>query len=358
MFRLIIIAFVALSFFGCSGSMRIRLPENPKVAVYWTSPTMSLDEADSLARFHLVIADMENIVNNRESLVELKKLNPKVKLLCYSNPMEFFEERILVINRPLQKKAYDEVSDNRAGYWLNQPSGKPVVFWNGMKMLNLSTMCPVVEGENYGQFISRFLLQEVLQDKIWDGYFMDNSGGNISWVGSFARNHGIDADNDGTLDDPAALDSSWYEGVCEFLQTIRKAKGNKFIIIGNKGSLDYLEYSLLNGKMFEEFPNSYLGGKEADGWYKCEENYSQTGPYSIIHAKHDKEHRLFVLASALMGDGYFAYSQDFFRYYPEYGHDLGKPLGPAEYKNGCCERKFSNAIVRVWPEEKRAEIVY
>jgi len=357
MFKLIIIAFTAFSFFGCAGSMRIHLPENPKVASYWMSPLMSLEEADSLARFHLVIADMENLVNNRESLVRLKELNPKIKLLCYSNPMELFGRQVLN-DRPLQKEVLTEVSDNRSSYWLKQPNGDPVVFWNGMKMLNLSTLCPAVKGEQYSQFIVHFLLERVLSDKIWDGYFMDNSGGNIAWVASWKGNNGIDADNDGANDNGSELDSAWYRGIRDFLTTIRNAKGKDFILVGNKGSLDFTADSLLNGKMFEEFPCNYLGDKTADGWYQCEDNYLHTGPYTIVHSRHDKDHRLFVLASALMGNGYFAYSNDFYRFYPEYEKNLGKALGPAEMKEDYWERMFSHAVVRVWPEEKRGEIEY
>jgi hypothetical protein len=59
-----------------------------------------------------------------------------------------------------------------------------------------------------------------------------------------------------------------------------------------------------------------------------------------------------------MGNGYFAYSNDFYRFYPEYEKNLGKALGPAEMKEDYWERMFSHAVVRVWPEEKRGEIEY
>jgi hypothetical protein len=350
---------LGLGIFGCAGSVKIKLPENPKIAAYWTSPTMSLDEADSLAHFHLVIADMENIPNNRASLVRLKKRNPELKLLCYSNPMELFDIGTLNINRPWQKEVYNEVTQNRPGYWLKQPSGEPVVFWNGMKMLNLSTECPVIKGEKYNQFIAEFLLTRVLSDTIWDGYFEDNATGNIAWVGSWGNNKGLDADNDSVADDEQVLDSCWYEGVHEFISLIRQAKGPKFILIGNKGSKDFLD--VFDGKMFEEFPNDYLGDKRANGWYQCQENYLRTGQYTIIQAKqipNDPTHRIFVLASALMGDGYYAYAQDFYRHFPEYEKDIGKPLGPPEIKVGVWERKFFKATVRVFPENERGEIEY
>lgn len=130
-------------------------------------------------------------------------------------------------------------------------------------------------------------------------------------------------------------------------------------MIGNKGSTDFLD--VFDGKMFEEFPCNYLGDTKANGWYQCQENYVQTGPYTIIQAKqrpNDPAYRTFILASALMGNGYYAYAQDFYRYFPEYAKDVGKALGPPVMSDGFWERKFSKATVRVWPEQEKGEIEY
>jgi hypothetical protein len=88
-------------------------------------------------------------------------------------------------------------------------------------------------------------------------------------------------------------------------------------------------------------------------------NYSRTGPYSIIHARqrpNDHKYRKFILASALLGDGYYAYAQDFYRNFPEYKEDLGQAVGPAVDSISFWERRFARANVRVWPEEARGEI--
>jgi hypothetical protein len=360
MLRFIVVSFLASLFFGCAGTMnlkKVQLPENPKIAAYWTSPVMDLAEADTLAKFHIVITDMDNMKNNYASLVRLKELNPKLKLLCYSNPMELWGMSVLG-NRPLQKQVLSEIENNRSAYWLKQPNGEPVIFWNGMKMLNLSVWCPSVKGERYDEFIARFLVKNVLNDNIWDGYFMDNSTGNIAWVGGWKSNHGIDANLDGQTDNERLLDSAWYKGSAKFLNVIRQAKGEKFVMIGNKGSLDFVSNDLLDGKMFEEFPNNYLGDKTADGWFQCLSNYAKTGPYTIVHAKQVKALRTFVLASTLLGDGYFAYAQDLPKTFPEYGKDLGKALAPAQDNGAYWEREFSRGTVRVWPEQKKGEISY
>lgn len=331
---------------------KIKLNENPKLFVYWTAPTMSEEEALRLAKFHIIIADMENMVNNHKSLELLKKTNPKIRLLAYSNPMEFFSP--MVTNRPMQKKLYDDVRTTKPEWWLFQPNGSPVIFFRGMKMLNMSINCPVIDGYRWNRFVAKFLIEKVLFDPIWDGYFMDNSGGNISWV---ARGN-IDSNNDGIRDNPADLDLAWSEGIKEFLTMIRNAKGPNFIMIGNKMTLEFLD--ILDAKMAEEFPNNYLGSKKADGWYKTMENYLASGKYSLVHAlqiANGPEHRIFVISSALMGDGYYGYGHNLTLQFPEY-RDIGKALGPAQQNPGLWIREFEKATIKVWPEEKRGEIIY
>jgi hypothetical protein len=261
-------------------------------------------------------------------------------------------------SRPLQKKILVEAKAN-GKWWLSQPNGEAVIFWPGMRMMNLSMTCPEVNGERYNQFIANFILEEALSDSVWDGYVNDNSGGDIFWVGNYGSNKGIDADNDGVNDNAVALDFSWSAGIHEFLQIIRQAKGKDFIMIGNKGTLEFLD--VLNGKMFEEFPNTYLGDDEVGGWYQSIRNYSLAGPFSIIHAKqvpNNPEHRLFVLASALLYDGYYAYAQDLARYFPEY-RSIGQAEGDVRVMfDGSWQREFSQATVKVWPKEKKGEIIY
>lgn len=324
---------------------------NPKITSYWTSPVMSNEQAMELAKCSLVIADMENMINNYSSLQLLKQLNPKIKLLTYSNPMEFFVP--MVANRPLQKKLLEKVQQNYSQWFLKQPDGQPVVFWQGMQMLNLSSLCPVINDQRWNQYVANFLLENVLSDSIWDGYFMDNSGGNISWVNGGQ----IDADNNGVKDDSAVLDQAWSNGIREFLTTIRQAKGQSFIIVGNKGSVEFLD--ILNGKMFEEFPNDYLGGTEAGGWYQSMENCSRTGPYSVIQSEAKGESwRLYVLASALLAGSYFAYGQNTTSWFSEY-QDIGSALGSLVKKDdGSWQREFAKATVIVWPNEKIGQIIY
>ncbi|MBN2854565.1 hypothetical protein JXK06_03495 [Patescibacteria group bacterium] len=153
-----------------------------KSASYWTSPIMNVEQAKKLAEHEVLIVDMENMINNKASLKLLKSLNPNIKLLAYTNPMEFFSP--MPANRPIQRKWFQQVQAY-PNWFLKTGNGSQAIFWPKMVMMNLSSLCPKYEIEIYGRksmmtysdWISHKILTEVISDLTWDGYFMDNSGG-------------------------------------------------------------------------------------------------------------------------------------------------------------------------------------
>jgi hypothetical protein len=229
-------------------------------------------------------------------------------------------------------------------------------------MLNLSSWCPRVNDRIWPEYLADFLLERCLRHPLVDGYYMDNSGANIWWVGTKRNQQGIDANNDQVNDDKEALNQAWEAGIRLFLGKIRADRGQDFILIGNKMSVDLLD--ILDGRMSEEFPNPYLGSADFGGWYKTMQNYAQNGPYSILQAirkSNSQENRLFVLASTLMGDGFYMYGHNFTRAYPEY-RKIGYPKGNftvnGEGTEECWTREFDGATVKVWPQIQKGEIVY
>ncbi len=326
--------------------------DNFKSVAYWTQPYMTEVEAIKLSQFDIVIADLENMFNNRDRLELVKSLGENTKLICYSNPMELFAPE-MPARRAVQQYVLDTISKYFEHWWLLQPNEKSVIFWPGMKMLNLSTDCPELYGVKYYQFIARFILKNVLTDSIWDGYFMDNCTPNIAWVGDYRDNIGIDANLDRIRDNDSHLDSVWYQGVRNFLAIIREAKGNDFLLMGNKGTTEYSD--VLDGRFFEEFPNDYLGDKRAGGWFQCLDNAEKTGSYTVFQATKDAA---FVYASTLLLDNvYFAFGQDEPNMLDVY-KDLGKPQGPYFQQNEGdiirFMRNFEKGTVIIYPFSKKS----
>ena len=306
-----------------------------KTMSYWTSPVMNMVNARQLSRFDMVVADLDNQFNNPEALRELKGLNPKIKLICYSNPMEIFEP--LVEPRPLQNRWSREILDKYPAWLLKTRSGKKAIFYPAMRMLNLSADCPRINGQTYGEYMANILVREVFKTApdIWDGYFMDNCSPTIAWV----------AKPDDALEIPGEIDRSWSEGVEIYLKIIRKAMGDNFILIGNKGVTEYSD--ILQGRMFEWFPNDYVGSKTDGGWWSSMANAAENGPYTIFLLK-PQDLDFGILSAQLLGkDVYIGVGNNSSRWYEQFDQAVGRPTEEIKVI-----RRFQNGTIEITPSRK------
>jgi hypothetical protein len=362
----LIFSFLLLSSFVLSGKANtLANPYPVKSTAYWTKPSMSLNDARNLAKHDFLVVDLENKFNNYQVLLALKSFNPKLKLFPYSNPMEI--HLVKYNDRPWQNRVIDEIVTTRSAWllktitpikregfiatWIAKIMGDPdrkedyAKFWSGMLMLNMSSACPRIGGQTYSEWMAQKLNREVLQDPIWDGYFQDNGTGNISWTNPGV----IDIDGNQMDDYDAAVDRYWKEGMTNFLLQIKNAHSREFVIITNKGSLDFL--NVTSGKWFENFPNDYLGDKWADGWRQCLNNAQKMGMYTVFQG--NRANINFVLASALLLDNvYVAISQDDAGSFPELEIETGKALGKYESKGGIYYRDYEKVRVTVDPLKK------
>jgi len=314
-----------------------------KTANYRTAPVTDEALVAVLAKFNILIIDMENAKNNHKVLELIKQKNPRLKLICYSNPAETFYH--IGNSRPIQTVWMTEINKKYPDWILKTNKGNDVVFFRGMHMLNMSASCPRYNGQTYSDWIADRLLAEVLSDKIWDGYFGDECSGKWSWLYQ-GQEEGIDADRSGSRDDDAKLDESWAKGVSGFLRKIRQAKGPDFIIITNKLSLEFLD--IVDGKMSEGFSNDYLGGKRDGGWWQCMANAEQTGPYTIFQVK--EKDIDFGIASAALLDVYVAVGQDNSKWYPQFDQELGQS------GETIITKTFKNGTIKIVPAKKEAVI--
>ncbi len=356
-------AFIALVvLLACDTHKRPLLPAKVKpyavkTAAYWTSPTMDSRQAKNLAKHSLVIVDLENKFNNRSVLLELKQLNPGLKLLAYSNPMEIYTK--MYNNRSWQNKVINEINEHYRSWLLREvyPNSQTfdyAEFWPGMVMLNLSQTCPKENGMRYNLWMARRLLKDILSDNLFDGYFIDNGTSNVSWM-TRGQNSFLDINGSGRRLSRERIDHSWHKGMRDFLKVIRKRKGKDYIIVANKGDLNLL--SVVDGKFFEKFPNDYIGEKLWGGWRQSMSNAAKTGKYSIINV--DYADLDFGLASyLLLGRGYFSISQDDPRVFAEL-EDLvpGRAISGIRRGDGYYYRDYENVVARVWPEERKGEII-
>ena len=321
-----------------------------KTAVYWLSPTMSKENAKNLALYSIVVADEENSVNNPRSLKIIKRRNRDVKLLCYTNPLEIFSP--MVPNRPIQDLIAKEILEKYPQWLLKTSDAENATFWPRMTMLNLSTDCPRINGKTYVEYIAEKKLI-ILKDKVWNGSFEDNNGGNISWV-YLGQKFQIDANNNHLNDNADSLDYNWSMGIKNYLTLIRSGMDDKKLIIGNKGSVEFT--NIVDGRWFEWFPNDYLGGKKNFGWDQCMINAEKTGAYTVFHVRPDD--LMFGIASALLIDNvYVAVAQNDAEIHPEFNIQLGKPIGKAQCNDTCYYRNYEKGRVEVRPWNREGKII-
>jgi hypothetical protein len=172
-------------------------------AIYWTQPTINEIEVTIIARHDLAIIDLENLFNNPDNLRAIKRINPRCQVLAYVNHFEIWQSPI-PSDRPFGTRLSQTINSQFSDWFLVKANGQQAGFWPGMQPLNLSDLCPVVQGYTYSRYIQEILLENVLNDRIWDGLFLDNLFHKISWLGD------LDLDRDGQVDDSRTVDYQWY----------------------------------------------------------------------------------------------------------------------------------------------------
>ena len=328
-----------------------------KTAVHWYRPTISLNQAEAMANYDLLIVDPECIFNSRESLSWLKLNNPRLKILCYFNPPEWFDP--MFSDKPWSIKMVN-VLQEQSSWWLRDTAQNRISFWQGMYTMNCTFDCPkyLIEGQEQGyiEFITQRFIQDVLKQYPFDGVLIDNLWDQINWLGRHGFNQGgIDRDGDQQRDDSVTLNTAWKRGLSYCLKEIRTFGGKNFIIIGNPANLSYAQ---CDGKMFENFPDIYTkeDDKKYEGWY-YNLNYasSMSGP-CIFNARPDNY--FFTLCSSILVDNAYFSDQQNKAYEDKYRLLLGPPLSKAKVFDSGYTRQFENGEVFVNPGGKNAWIIY
>ncbi|PKM88872.1 hypothetical protein CVU83_01050, partial [Candidatus Falkowbacteria bacterium HGW-Falkowbacteria-2] len=337
----------------------------PRLANYFLKYEMTLAEAKELARWDLLILDMEIQENNPQAITLIRKLNPDVKILAYITSQEIINDTSFS-NSSLRRKLASRIIDD---WRLNDESGKRVVNWPQTSMLNLTEKAEKdVFGYRFNEYLPRFIKDEIKSSGLWDGVFYDNIWGDIAWM----NGGNLDFDNDGKRDSALVANSLWSEGVAKLLRLTRELCGNDFLIMGN-GRVHWPYQPLLNGMMLEGFPSSWENGGtwkgSMDTYLKLpSKNANPSTPVINVFDNNQANYRLFrfSLASALLGDGYFSFDYDVTNHgqtwwYDEYDIGLGTAQsgaynilngGKSDLQPGLWRRDFKNGVAIVNSTDK------
>jgi len=338
----------------------------PRLANYFLKWEISDYEAESLAKWDLLILDMEVQENSPEALKKIRRLNPDVIILAYITAQEIMDDFKYYHLAHLRPKLKEGINDS---WYLKDEGGNKISNWPGTYMLNLSNKSQTNQrGQRFNDYLPEFVANNIKAAGLWDGVFYDNTWGDLAWV----NKTDIDLDNDGCRETTTEINSLWAEGFKKMLDKTRTLVGPDFLIIGN-GKIYEPYQSTLNGMMFENFPAFW----EGDGiWASSMNNYLKlpslnTSPsLSIINTYNKDQNNFelmrFGLSSTLLGDGFFSYDYDTTNHaqlwwYDEYDINLGRANSQAYnllnnskiINNSVFRRDFEDASVFVNASSKR-----
>jgi hypothetical protein len=363
-FLLISILVWPFSVSAYSGTVKTNFP---RLANYYLNWDISSSAVSELAKWDVLVLDMEVQHNSLANLKKIRELNPNIIILAYITSEEIKTD---------QNSSYGQLRDNLysridQSWWLKDKSGNYTSFWTGTRMLNMTDGAGLSSsGERWNDVLPEFVYQKVISTGLWDGVFYDNIWPNISWFNS----GNLDADNDGKADSKTTLDQAWLAGYKKMLAKTRSLFGDKYLIVANsRHCQDYQSYE--NGIMLESFPSSW----EADGtWAGSMKSYTDTNNFTepkvgIINSNNDNNlnsgnyHKMrFTLGSALLGNSSYSFDYGVDNHgqtwwYDEYSVLLGKAVSSpinildksnATFKAGLWRRDFENGVVIVNSTDK------
>jgi hypothetical protein len=358
---LLCLAFFLFPWSSAEAAIGKAKTDYPRLANYYLSWEIPNTDVDDLARWDLLILDMEVQHNSSANFKKLRTLNPDILLLAYV----YSEEVTLQPDSRYGELRYELLSRFADSWWLRDASGNRVSFWPGTNVVNITDDAGVHNGQRWNEFLPKYVKENVFSNGRWDGVFYDNIWPTVSWLNS----GNIDLNRDGKKDSKTEMDNKWVAGNKKLLSGTLSAIGSDNILMGNSHGFEpYQPY--LNGIMLESFPAPWENGGT---WAGSMKSYTNTKGFRepkimVVNANTDNRWEMenyrkmrFSLGSVLLGDGYFSFdygvndhSQTW--WYDEYDIELGRAAGSPinildksnrTWKNGVWRRDFENGIVVV-----------
>lgn len=332
----------------------------PLLANYYLAWNLDDGTVRELAKWDVVITDMENQVSNPDQLRKLRELNPSIKILAYITSQEIMNG---IPPGAMRKKLASGIKDD---WYLYDTNRSKMSFWSGTSMLNLTSSCPTYDGYKFNKYLAHFVANEILSSGLWDGVFYDNAWQDVNW---FTKGR-ADINLDGQAEDGRVVDDQWRAGYRFLFNETRRIIDSKYVIVGNTGPGHKHYREELNGVMLETFPE--FGWKYGMEVFDYHSNGGPKPRFTIINSnthntgnRADYREMRYGLASALLHNGYFSFdhgTNDHTQtwWYDEYGVKLGDPLGlvfstdnKSKYDESTVwQREFSNGIALVNPSSQ------
>jgi len=299
--------------------------QRPQLANIFQKWHLSEEEARDLARWDVIVLDMEVAQNTPREFALLRSLNPSAKLLAYVTSQEIRRDAAEHPQAPMRRRLAARISDH---WYLRSATGDRVSWWPQTWLLD-------VTDRGWTDALASFVADDIASDPRWDGILYDNLWGGASWLSS--RGVGsIDLDDDRSADSAETMDTRWEAGVRALLTETRRRARPGFLITGN-GDARYAE--LTNGILFEHFPDTTAGDWSASmrAYFRVLER-AVDPVITIVNVNtrntgaQDPRQIRFGLTSTLLGGGFYSFDFGDLEHAQRWWYDayevaLGEPIG-------------------------------
>ena len=313
----------------------------PRIGIYKFGNAPS----DWLSKFDLIITPNNDI----KFVKSIKKKNPDTVILSCSDWNVGLEDR---------KSGY-LIKPFPEEWFVRDSNGEKLkIYGNNYYLVNITNLCPKYDNKRYNQFLPEFLVNNV------DLSAYDGIASQGLWTEPWGGINDIDFDRNGKNDYSEHgrnwVRSTWQDGAETLISNLRsRIPENKLILI-NSGSFHKFGWNETNGLIIEHSwaikYNWTFFVKRYFEWMS-----SARKPHVLLvdgTSEYDKIHRpriaknyftlmRFLLATTLLGDGYFSFDDDengsgpsffhyYHKYYDEFDLDLGMPT--SEPQKILCEK--------------------
>jgi hypothetical protein len=321
---------------------------SPRLANFYLRWELSDAEATQLAKWDVVVLDMEVQQRSLAQMKKMRQINPDIILLAYITPQEIKTD----LSGGVFRK--ELASGIKSSWYLTNSGGSQLSWWPGTALLN------VTDSVGWRSYLVDFVVKKFSDSGVWDGVFYDNA-----WDGiTYHAGSDVDLNRDGKKDTTAIADGAWRAGMVALYNETKARVPKDFVIVGNGSTALYA--GTLNGQMMENF----VGG---DAWTPTMKTYAlwdqkhKDPQVNIVNAntlnkgggETAYKQMRFGLGSTLLLDGYYSFDYGDTNHgqtwwYDEYDVDLGDPTGNATsptgqktFASGVWQREFTQGIALV-----------
>ncbi len=326
----LLLSLAAGSAYGITG---FRHPDAPRLFNYYLRSDIEGKE-DVLAKWDMLVVPYKLLDDALPAIQSIRALNPDQVLLAYIDP-------VLISDNPSDVPGtlqYDFHAGIDSLWMAYSTLGEVITFWDHTLHVNITEVCPVIEGERYRDYFNRFIRERFfpfIEDGTIDGLFFDEmSNAGFTWWGPLFPGD-FDYDLDGFADEPDSI-LNWLTNSFRMISDstgLTLPQGG--LVLGNNCKP---HFGSLNGKLYESFPSDFTGHLEGtlndmDIWSSLEMDENVTSVNGLFPNEDDLGQFRYRYTASLLTDNYFSYDYttlDHYqlRWYELFETTLGQPLGP------------------------------